>query len=317
MSRSGWPPKPTSLVTANSPNVEILLLAHRLFAWLEVGEVDLRCRRWRSWPRRDPGRSTARRWCRCLSCDRCGVDESTARAVLDRWADALKASSPDSEWLTMLAQVGDLCFRLGGHELAPWLYDTLTPYADLWSVDGIAAYVHGPVHRQLGVLAATLGRTDEAAHHFEAALAGNRRAGAELLAARTLLDRGQALEDRAALELARTAYAQLGIERRVAEVDGLLGLTPSSRGANRWSRQGDVWVLRFADRESHCDSKGMRDLHRLVEATGREVAAIDLVQGGEALRQGGTGDTIDARSGRHTGPTRRARDGARRGRRVR
>src|ERR1700682_4853396 len=74
-----------------------------------------------------------------------------ARALLDAGAEDLRAAVRDAEWLTMVAQIGDASLRLGGHELVPWLYDALAPFADRWSVDGIGAYAHGPVHRQLGL----------------------------------------------------------------------------------------------------------------------------------------------------------------------
>lgn len=283
---------------AGSPNVEILLLAHRHFVWLETADIDTYL-------------AETERWAPPGSWEEMGVQmlplaimrplfagrPDEARAALDRSADALRHAPRDAEWLTLLAQVGDLCARLGGHGLVPWLYDTLAPYAELWSVDGIAAYAHGPVHRQLGTLAALLDRREQAAAHFHAALAANRAAGAELLVARTLFDRGIALGDIASLRSARTAYVELGVTMRVNEIDRLAGPRTASPApeAHLFRNEGDVWALRFAGSEARVrTSKGMQDLARLLGAPGREIAAVDLVASGPALPGNDLGEKIDA-----------------------
>jgi hypothetical protein len=277
-----------------SPNVEILLLAHRYFVWLESGDIDTFLA---ETERLTPPGSWAQMGIQMLPLaimrPLYAGRLAEARAVLDRSADQLAAAPRDSEWLTLLAQLADLCARLGGHPLAGWLYDTLLPYAELWSVDGIAAYAHGPVHRQLGTLAALLGRADKAAEHFTSALAANRAAGADLLAARTLLDHGIALDDCDILNAAREAYDTLRLGRLVAKIDGLLGPGPST-APNRMRREGDVWAIRFAGRECRVrDSKGLRDLARLLARPAREIPALDLTAPGGAPPQGDLGETID------------------------
>jgi hypothetical protein len=229
-----------------------------------------------------------------------------ARAVLDGAAEDLKAASPDSEWLTMLAQVADICFRLGGHPLVPWLYDTLAPFADIWAVDGIGAYAHGPVHRQLGLLAVLLERSTDASSHFDAALLGNRRAGADLLVARTLLDRGTAQDEPETLRSARDLYRQLGAGKRASQIDSSLRASPArGKGADpdpaacRFRRDGDVWTVAFAGRLSRVrDSKGIRDIARLLAEPGREIPALDLAgRGAPGPAAGsGLGPPIDARA---------------------
>jgi len=281
---------------AASPNVEILLLAHRHFVWLETGDLDTYL-------------AETERWAPPGSWEQMGIQMlplaimrplfagrlDEARAALDRSADALRVAPRDAEWLTLVAQIGDLCSRLGGHRLVPWLYDTLAPYADLWSVDGIAAYAHGPVHRQLGTLAALLDRPGQAAAHFDAALIGNRAAGADLLAARTLFDRGVTLEDAASLGAARAAYVDLGVPLRIIEIDRLVSVLPPQPGPNLFRREGDVWVIGFAGSEARVrDSKGMHDLARLLAAAGRDLAAVNLVAPGPVPRSSDLGDTIDA-----------------------
>jgi hypothetical protein len=70
------------------------------------------------------------------------------------------------------------------------------------------------------VVAAALGHRDKSAEHFDAALAATQRSGADLLVARTYLDRGRALDDIDATRNARAWYEALGITKRVAEIDG-------------------------------------------------------------------------------------------------
>jgi hypothetical protein len=55
------------------------------------------------------------------------------------------------------------------------LYQLLLPYAGHTVVIGNAAACYGALSRYLGALATTLGRWDEAAQHFEDALAMNAR----------------------------------------------------------------------------------------------------------------------------------------------
>src|ERR1700737_3782227 len=152
---------------AGSVNCEILLLAHRWFAWLEAGDIEAVLSYFDA--RMPPG-TYAEMGPQMLPVlagrPLLAGRPDQARAVLDGAAEDLKAASPDSEGLTMLPQVADICFRLRGHPLVPWLYDTLAPFADIWPVDGIGAYAHGPVHRQLGLLAVLLERSTDASSHF-------------------------------------------------------------------------------------------------------------------------------------------------------
>lgn len=197
----------------------------------------------------------------------------------------------------MVVQLAEVCARLGGHPLAGWAYDALAPFADRWAVEGIGAYLHGPVHRHLGLLAGVCGRRDAAAGHFDVAHRNLRRAGADLLVARTLLDRAKTLREPDTLAAARDAYAVLGIPLRVEEIDNLLG-GRTVTGNNVFRREGDVWVITYAGRQNRVrDAKGMRDLGRLLATPGRAIAAIDLAEpSGRGPRQSDVGETLDARA---------------------
>ena len=70
----------------------------------------------------------------------------------------------------------------GDRARAATLYQLLLPYAGHTVVIGNAVACHGALSRYLGALATTLERWDEAAQHFEDALAMNARMGALALA---------------------------------------------------------------------------------------------------------------------------------------
>src|SRR5205823_12472220 len=135
-------------------------------------------------------------------------------------------------------------------------YEQLLPMADDFAVVGAAVFTTGPVALQLGLLAAALGRWDDAAAHLDDAARRCDRLGATLLAARTRA------------ELARVREAQ--------------GSTPpgDGGGTNVFRREGDTWTLAFGGRSVPLrDAKGLRDLAVLLATPGREVAATELVAG--------------------------------------
>src|SRR5262249_55475636 len=106
-------------------------------------------------------------------------------------------------WLSAIGHLADCCVDLAlldapAPEAAAQLYRLLAPYADRCVVLAHGVLGAGAAARQLGGLAAALGRYDEAAHHFEAAIATNRAqhavpwtARAQLGYADVLLRRGQ------------------------------------------------------------------------------------------------------------------------------
>ena len=120
--------------------------------------------------------------------------------------------------------------------LAPRLYELLLPCDGLCILGGRGVYFRGAAARYLGLLAATLGRTDAAVRHHEDALETNDRAQAPPWTARSLLDLGGALlargdpgdADRAAglLRRAEALAGELGmrsVAARAAEVRGRRG----------------------------------------------------------------------------------------------
>lgn len=193
-----------------------------------------------------------------------------ARAQLDATAPQLPAAARDSEWLPTLAQVAELIGIIGPHPAAGWAYQALSPYAELFVVEGIAAAVRGPVHYPLGLLATAMGDRAAAAKHLAAAAQAAESAGATQLRARITAE------------------------------------NPQSSDGNVFRRDGDYWTIRHRSAEFRLrDSKGLRDLGELLARPGTAIAALDLAaspaqrspswRGQDGLHQpSDTGEMLDA-----------------------
>jgi tetratricopeptide (TPR) repeat protein len=169
--------------------------------------------------------------------------EDEARRGFDELAEANFDGLPqDAEWLFCLSLLAEVASYLNDRERAAVLYRLLRPYP---RVNAMAAgeVALGPVARFLGILATTTTRWEEAAEHFEDAIAMNANIGARPgLAhtqddyARMLLVRDQAGDKERALELlgdAVSIYKELGMESWARAARGLTQppLPTSKRGA--------------------------------------------------------------------------------------
>jgi tetratricopeptide (TPR) repeat protein len=128
---------------------------------------------------------------------------ANAGRVLDaqRELDALGADSfvdlpRDMFWLADLTQLGQAAAYAGAVEHARTLYELLGPHARQILVVANAA-CWGSTSRVLGLLARTLGRTGEAARHFEDAIEQNAAIGAVAWRARTEVEYAELLLDEA------------------------------------------------------------------------------------------------------------------------
>jgi tetratricopeptide (TPR) repeat protein len=112
-----------------------------------------------------------------------------ARAELERFAANQLADLPrDFTYLYGLAVLGELCAAVGDSESAAIVYDALAPFADRYVVLFMGTVFLGSASRYLGLLAATMGRWEDAESHFAEAAARNQRIGARLWVAHTQLD---------------------------------------------------------------------------------------------------------------------------------
>ena len=148
-------------------------------------------------------------------------DLGEARRLFDQLAaDEFANVPPTSDRLVNLGLLSDVAAMLNDAEHAEVLYELLLPAAACNAVD-LPEICTGAVARNLGLLAAVMGRWAEAERHFEAALEMNERFGALAWVAHTqlgfshmLLARNEAGDRERSLDLLRSArqsFEQLGM----------------------------------------------------------------------------------------------------------
>jgi tetratricopeptide (TPR) repeat protein len=136
----------------------------------------------------------------------------------------------DEEWLFSVCLLAETCAIVGDSDRAAGLYELLLPYASLHAV-AVPEVALDATSRPLGILAAMMGRFEDAARHFEEALRMNARMGArpwvahtEREYARMLAARGAPGDRERGLELAGRAlegYRDLAMDSYAAEAAGL------------------------------------------------------------------------------------------------
>jgi hypothetical protein len=179
--------------------------------------------------------------------------------------------------------------------------------------------VEPPLSRQLGLVAQTLGRHDEAVSHLEDALDRTERAGMRGHFARLRFELAEALvardkqgdRDRAAtlVASARTLARELGqsgLLQRFADAENAPANDDAPPAhANREAhgtvsfsieRRGESWRIEHAGRTTMVrDGRGMQLLALLVEHRGRELHVLQLsAQGDGAADAGDAGALLDA-----------------------
>jgi hypothetical protein len=240
---------------------------------------------------------------------------SGARAEAAEMIALIATSDPafeprDNQTLLGAVFATELVTALGAADAAGKLYASLLPFADQAVVSGVAISFKGAVTHHLGVLAATLGRADEAAAHLERAVATHEQLGAVtwVLRSRYQLARLQ-LDDAGRRDAALATLAELASEahrigmaqlaRDAEQAAFAAGQAPVSNGV--FTREGALWTLGYGGRTVRMrDAKGLADLAVLLAAPGREVLAAELVAAagaGDAGRAGlrlGADEVFDA-----------------------
>jgi tetratricopeptide (TPR) repeat protein len=213
----------------------------------------------------------------------------------------LPGSGP--RWLGAAADLAAVAAGTGNADAAARLYDALAGYRGRLVVWAGANSVTGPVTHYLGILAAQLGRLDEAAEHLERAAAMQRGIGALPWLAWTLAAlagvlrrRGRGGDAESAAGHRRQAGAiarQLGMPGLLAALSVPADSVPADERALR--RDGQDWLLTAgAERARLRDSRGLHYLRALLAAPGSEIAALDLVAGGAGLRGTAPEPVLDA-----------------------
>jgi tetratricopeptide (TPR) repeat protein len=140
----------------------------------------------------NPGRPAWRAALATMLCEEGRLEE--AREEFERLAAHDFEDVPkDLDWMISMTLLSDVCADLGDAGRAALLYDRLKPYGDVNVVIGLAAVCLGSAASFLGKLAATMGRDDLAALHFERALAANAELQAPGCLARTQVDYARAI----------------------------------------------------------------------------------------------------------------------------
>jgi tetratricopeptide (TPR) repeat protein len=196
------------------------------------------------------------------------------------------------------------CAMLADEGRAVLLYDRLCPHAGSWVAWAEGACL-GPVTHALGLLARTMGRLDEGAAHFEAAIADTRRTGARPYLARSLYEYAVLLQRRGGSDDGARACALLDEAHVLADDMGMAALaakiarlTPALEGAAQaamrapgagatiFRREGDYWVIAYAGATVRMrDARGIGYLATLLYHPGREFHAAELVAGDGDGRQ--------------------------------
>jgi tetratricopeptide (TPR) repeat protein len=219
-----------------------------------------------------------------------------ARAIFDDLAAQRFDQFPrDANWLNAMDELAQVCAALGDRGRAALLYERLAPYERHHVVIAFAEGCEGSVARYLGLLAATMQRWDDAARHFDAALAMNAALGARPQLAHTQREYAVMLRARgapgdearaAALEAAAfAAYVELGMSSFAerpsagASAESAPAAAPAPALApNQLCRQGEYWTVAFAGSVVRLkDAKGVRYLAELLRQPGREMHVADLV----------------------------------------
>lgn len=192
--------------------------------------------------------------------------------------------------------MAEACAALADGARAKTLYELALPFTERYVFVGYGAICGGSIAHYLGLLAATMGRLDDAESHFADAMERNARIGGTVWLARTRVDFARALLDRGRpgdreragtlLEQALAAASELGLAavgRKGASVLERAGEEPPTPAAgNVFRREGEYWTLAYeGDTARVKDSKGIRDLATLLARPGVQIAALDLVGASE------------------------------------
>jgi tetratricopeptide (TPR) repeat protein len=225
------------------------------------------------------------------------ADERTAKAEVERHARSEFAELPrNGLWIMHLCALAEACVLIRDRQRAARLYQLLAPFAERNAIP-LSTVPFGPVALRLGMLAALLGRWEEAERHFEAAMERCGRLGARAVTARVLYERSRMLLARGAggdqaravelLAQAEVICRELdlpGISDRVAVLTASVAQRGRAEGAQPAANavfrcEGDYWTLSYQGELARLrDAKGLRYLACLLRHPGRELHVLELVR---------------------------------------
>jgi tetratricopeptide (TPR) repeat protein len=183
-------------------------------------------------------------------------------------------------WSVFVGGMAAAAAALGDHGLCAELLPELSAVAETCGVNGALVCFTGSNAHWAGMLAAALGRTDEARRHLTHALRVHRQLGAAVWE----------VETRRALAALDPAGDHAGQADRLAAD---LGLAPPPGADAELRLDGGVWRVRHRDASAHLGRlKGLADLAALLANPGRDVHVLDLVAAGP--HEHSSGPVLDA-----------------------
>lgn len=215
-------------------------------------------------------------------------DRPAAERVLAALRRRVLTPEPRSvTWLAGMHGLVEAAYLLDDADTCADAYEELRPYADLPVMSGAAVLCLGSGRHAVGVAALGTGRLDEAVAHLRLAVQDNLalRHWPALIASRVrlaqaLTRRGQPddlTQARAALTAAAEEAASLGLP---------LPKHHEPAVAATCRRDGQQWLLRYRGRSLRLPpSVGLSHLAVLLANPGREIPAVELASGLDALRK--------------------------------
>jgi tetratricopeptide (TPR) repeat protein len=247
-----------------------------------------------------------------------------ARRLFDSIAPEHYAAGTWNIRLVTHVFLAETCAFVGDAQRAQELYAWLCTYDGQWTLwaEGVSL---GPIAFQLGLLARTMGRLDDAVRHFADALASLTRAGARPYLARVQYEYALTLRARGASGDAERAEAllaeavgtaiHLGMARLVLQIGVGPDLTAATPGngaltTHLFRREGEFWTIAYDGRIIRLrDMRGLRYLAQLLHHAGQEFHATQLVAGTNGGGNGVTsaaaldgGLSVHTNLGGHTNP---------------
>ena len=185
--------------------------------------------------RRSPDSAAAVGWRSSLACLYADVGRlEEARSELERIAPP-EGHPRDANWLYTLSALAQVAALVVDARRAEALYALLLPYARRVVCTGRAADVDGSSSYALGLLAAALGRLDEAEAHFDDAVRDHEELRAAPLVARTQLRYAQLLECRGGATDRERAAELRGRALATARQLGMRGLAGQGGARSAWA----------------------------------------------------------------------------------
>lgn len=201
-------------------------------------------------------------------------------------------------WPVFAGGMATAAVRLGDQAICAQLLAEFEPVTGVCAVNGALVCFMGSNAHWAGLLAAALGRTDEARHWLEQALTVHQRLGATAWDAETSLELAALGAAGNHAERAGRLAAELGLHGVAARLPASSGaplsgaplLSKATDGADaELRRDGELWRVRHHGDSAHlCDLKGLTDLVVLLARPGTDVHVLELAGAGNHDRDAGT-----------------------------